>query len=163
LSIQFKVFLLLKGGGLMCGLIEGLLRHNWLNQLQLIAVETKGADCFHQATIKNEPVLLDDITSIAKTLGAKQCASQLFNYYQENKNNIKSIVVSDTEAVDGCLRFLNDHRMLVEPSCGCSLSVAYNLSKHFSDFKFKNVVVIVCGGSAISLDGILKFKNDFNL
>jgi hypothetical protein len=44
--------------------------------------------------------------SIAKSLGAKTCASKLFEYYQEYKENIESIVLSDREVVEAMSKFL---------------------------------------------------------
>jgi threonine dehydratase len=121
----------------MCGLIEGLIKNNWLDaNIDVIAVETSGADCFHQAVKSNQHVTLSGITrykpvglkknrlkktkqkktepskvtflpsSIAKTLAAKKCAKQLFDYHQQYRDNIKSLVVSDKQAVDACLKFL---------------------------------------------------------
>jgi hypothetical protein len=52
--------------------------------------------------------------------------------------------------------------MLVEFSCGACLAIAYNLGKKLEK-KYKNIVVIVCGGTGISLEEILHYKNKFNL
>ena len=48
-----------------------------------------------------------------------------------------------------CVRFADEHRVLVEPACGASLSVVYDNADVLS--KFKNIVVIVCGGSKVDL------------
>jgi L-serine/L-threonine ammonia-lyase len=51
------------GGGLMCGIIEGLIRHRWIEtDMKIIAVETEGADCFNQSIKQNELVTLDSIS-----------------------------------------------------------------------------------------------------
>ena len=34
------------------------------------------------------------------------------------KRPVESILVTDKMAVDACCKFVNDHRILVEPSCG---------------------------------------------
>lgn len=52
--------------------------------------------------------------------------------------------------------------MLVEVSCGACLAIAYNLDKKLEK-KYKNIVVIVCGGSGINLEEILLYKKKFNL
>ena len=39
--------------------------------------------------------------------------------------SVRSVVVSDRDALAACERFLADHRMLVEPACGASLAVVY--------------------------------------
>ena len=48
------------------------------------------------------------------------------------------------------LLILDDHRMLVEPSCGAALSCIYDglLPRDQPD---SAVVIIVCGGSGVSL------------
>ena len=57
------------GGGLMCGIIEGLIRNDWIEtNIKIIAVETQGADCFNQSIKQNKIVTLDSI-------------SRLFHYY----------------------------------------------------------------------------------
>ena len=95
------------GGGLFCGLIEGLIKHGWMDKgVDLIAVETQGANCFNLSIQNNCLYTMDQITSVAKTLGAKTCARTLFEYFEKYRESIKSIVVSDKEAVDACFRFL---------------------------------------------------------
>jgi L-serine/L-threonine ammonia-lyase len=57
------------GGGLMCGIIEGLIRTNLIKEdIQLVAVETLGADCFSQSVIQNKLVTLDRITRLLFSL-----------------------------------------------------------------------------------------------
>lgn len=64
---------------------------------------------------------------------------------------------------------IDDHCILVEPSCGAALAGIYAQVIHRlqeekklqSDLKC--VVAIVCGGYSISLEELLKFKKDFNL
>ena len=57
---------------------------------------------------------------------------------------------------------IDDHKILVEPSCGVSVAVAYNLEKYLHS-KFKNIVVVVCGGKTIKLENLLNYKNMFLL
>jgi L-serine/L-threonine ammonia-lyase len=154
------------GGGLLTGLIEGAERNGWFVKkpnIKFIAVETIGANCFNESVKQNRVVTLDAITSIAKTLGAKKCADKLFEYYLKYKANIESIVLSDAAAVEGTLRFLDDHKIFVEPSCGVSLALAYKFNEYFPGHAFKNVLVIVCGGTSLNLSDLLNFKNSFNL
>lgn len=39
---------------------------------------------------------------------------------------------------------LDEQRVLVEPSCGVSVQVAYDLEKYLKD-NYSNVIVVVCG------------------
>ena len=51
--------------------------------------------------------------------------------------------------------------MLVEPGCAASLCVAYNMAKYLPGRSFRNIVVEVCGGSAVTLQSLLNYKRDF--
>lgn len=129
------------GGGLMCGILEGLERHA-LNQVELIAVETSGADAFHQSLLANQLVTLDKITSKATSLGVKRVAKRLFEWSKVRE--IKSVVVSDAEADAGALAFAKDKRILVEIAAGAPLSLVY--TNHPILAQYQSVLVIVCGG-----------------
>ncbi|WP_420714413.1 hypothetical protein [Acinetobacter sp. MD2] len=47
------------------------------------------------------------------------------------------------------MQFLDDHRTLVEPACGATLSVLYDQKITFSPTD--QVLVIVCGGATTSI------------
>jgi L-serine/L-threonine ammonia-lyase len=135
------VLLSVGGGGLLCGVLEGLHRNGW-RDVPVIAVETEGADSYARSLQANERIELPRIASIATSLGARQVAQEAFNW--SKKHAIRSVVVSDQQAVDACLRFMDDHRLVVEPACGASLAVAYDAAGALGGCK--NVLVIVCGG-----------------
>ena len=95
------VVLSVGGGGLLCGVVEGLRRNGWTG-VPVIAVETEGAASFAQAVEAGYRVELTEITSIATSLGARQVCEQAFNW---SKNYpICNIVVSDRAAVSACER-----------------------------------------------------------
>jgi L-serine/L-threonine ammonia-lyase len=51
------------GGGLICGLIEGLIKNNWINHdIKIVAVETEGCDCFNKSAKEKKLVTLEKIT-----------------------------------------------------------------------------------------------------
>lgn len=135
------VVLSVGGGGLLCGVIQGLQRNGW-DGVPVIAVETEGADSLAQSMAAGERVELPRISSIASSLGARKVAEQAFALTQ--RHPVRSRVVSDAAAVDACIRFMDDHRVVVEPACGASLAVAYDAARQLSDFR--NVLVVVCGG-----------------
>jgi L-serine/L-threonine ammonia-lyase len=140
------VLLSVGGGGLLCGVVEGLRRNNW-HHVPVIAVETNGADSLSQSMAAHALIELPAITSIATSLGARRVAEQAFAWTVEHP--IRSIVVSDQEAVGGCLRFMDDHRIVVEPACGASLAAVYG---HMPELVgYKNLLVIVCGGVTASV------------
>lgn len=140
------VVLSVGGGGLLCGVVEGLRRNGW-NDVPIIAVETRGADSFAQAIQEDRRVELPAIASIATSLGARQVSEQTFALAKQHP--IQSAVVSDRAAVSACLRFLDDHRVLTEPACGASLAAVYDCPPLLSSFE--TVLVIVCGGVTATL------------
>lgn len=146
------VVLSVGGGGLLCGVIEGLRRNSW-QDIPVIAVETEGAASFRAATQAGKPVEIDRINSIATSLGAKRVCDQAFDYSLTHR--IISVTVTDQEALNACERFLSDHRMLVEPACGAALSLAYN---PHSLTQFNNVLMVVCGGATATLAQIQQWS-----
>lgn len=140
------VVLAVGGGGLLCGVVEGLRRNGWAG-VPVVAVETEGAASFHQSMQAGYRVELEKITSIATSLGAKQVCEQAYAWTKEHP--VRSAVVSDEAAVAACHRFLDDHRVLVEPACGAALALAYEPSAALNDFK--TVLLVVCGGVTASL------------
>ncbi|MCP5229651.1 pyridoxal-phosphate dependent enzyme [Accumulibacter sp.] len=143
------VVLSVGGGGLLCGVIEGLQR-NGLAQVPVIAVETEGAASFNRSLRAGELVELEKITSIATSLGAKRVCDRALQWSREH--SIHSLVVSDRVALSACERFLADHRLLVEPACGASLAVAYDAAPLLQGFA--KVLFIVCGGATATIDQI---------
>ena len=77
------VVLSVGGGGLMCGVIEGLRRNGW-SDVPVVAVETIGADSLAQSLAANERIELPGISSIATSLGARKVAEQAFALAQQH-------------------------------------------------------------------------------
>ena len=147
------VILSVGGGGLLCGVVEGLHRHGWAD-LPVLAVETKGADSFAQSIRAGHRVELPSISSIATSLGARQVCAQAYEW--SKKHPIRSIVVSDRVAVAACERFLEDHRLVVEPACGASLAIVYDGAPELD--RFKSVLVIVCGGVTTTVEQLQQWS-----
>ena len=143
------------GGGLLCGVVDGLKRHSW-NDVPVVAVETEGTASFAASQKANRLVTLKEITGVAKSLGAKTVAAQTLEC--ANNHPISSVVVTDRDAVSACISFANDHRFLVEPACGASLSIAYNNIPILN--KARTVVIVVCGGIGVSLVDLQKWQEE---
>lgn len=141
------------GGGLFCGVVQGLRRHGW-SGVPVVAVETEGTDSLRAALGVGQPVSLDAITSVATSLGAKQVGDQTFAFAREHPT--ESVVVPDEAAVDACVRFLDDHRQLVEPACGAALAVAHH--DHAVLPEEGTVVVIACGGAGVTLETLRQWR-----
>lgn len=154
------------GGGLLCGVVQGLREVGW-GDVPIIAMETKGAHSFHEATSAGKLVPLAQITSVAKALCVKTVGAQALKLFQEYP--IFSEVISDQEAVAAIEKFVDDEKILVEPACGAALAAVYSnvVQKLQGEGKIRmplsSLVVIVCGGSNISLAQLQDLKTQLGM
>lgn len=148
-----RVLLSVGGGGLLCGVAHGLQRAA-RTKVPIVAAETWGAESFHRALAAGEPVELEAITSVATSLGARKVAARALEVAR--RFEVSSRVVTDREAVDACLRFADDHRVLVEPACGAALALAY--AGDASLRGAQDLLLIVCGGAGVSHDELRALK-----
>lgn len=143
------------GGGLLCGILEGMQRVGW-GDVPVLAVETEGAASFAAAAAAGHPITLQAIRSIATTLGARAVTPQLLEW--KRRREIAHWLPGDRQAVDACRRFLDDHRILVEPACGAALAAAY---ERCDLLRGRGPVLIeVCGGAGVSLDLLRAWDRD---
>ena len=150
------------GGGLFSGIMMGLDRVGWGEDVKVLPVETLGADSLAQSLQIGELTTLPAITSIAASLGAIRVADNAFK--QAQRDNVTSVVLEDAEACAACWRFLDDERILVEPACGASIALAYDgrLKDCLPTFGTESkIVIVVCGGSKISLDVLNKYREKY--
>lgn len=168
------------GGGLLCGVMEGVNRYfsgakgsrsRQYPVPKVLAVETVGADSLNASVKAGHLVTLPAITSIATSLGATRVAEKALEWVQQSGDDLISIVVSDADTVMAASRFLDDARILAEPACGATIAPAYTggLRKHLgmdlSDQQWaaSNIVLVVCGGSNINLEILLKYRQKFGV
>jgi L-serine/L-threonine ammonia-lyase len=162
------------GGGLLCGVLEGLERHGSI--ATVIAAETDGAASFGQSWKdgQGDPtnlVTLPAITSVATSLGALCVTSVAIERSLAYKGRVASSICTDAEAVEACVRFAQDHRILVEPACGAALAVAYSerlrqkylLTKDNDNNTNGPIVLEVCGGSGVTVDLLHAWKEQFHV
>ncbi|MFS2223845.1 pyridoxal-phosphate dependent enzyme [Pantoea sp. B65] len=152
------VVLSVGGGGLMCGVLEGLER-NGLADVPVIAVETEGAASFHAAATAGRPVEIDAISTVATSLGAKRVCDKAAEYSRTRP--VISALVTDISAVSACLNFADDHRVLTEPACGAALASVYE--KNAALDSFSNILVIVCGGATTTLEQLVQMSARLNI
>jgi L-serine/L-threonine ammonia-lyase len=156
------------GGGLLCGVLEGLQRHQV--KTTVIASETDGACSFAKALEHGQPIRLEAITTVATSLGALEVTPATLDraksYHKVTGGTVQSAVCTDAEAVNACLQFAQDHRLLVEPACGAALAVVYSerLRNEFIDSlddKDGPIVIEVCGGSGVSIELLSQWKKEY--
>jgi len=152
------VVLSVGGGGLLCGVVAGMDRNGW-GDVPVLACETEGAASFAAAVAAGEIVELEGISSVATSLGARAVAPHALEICRDHR--IIPYVVPDEAAVSACGRFLDDHRVLVEPACGVSLSAIYDNTPLLGDAG--TVLVVVCGGIGISAAKLRDLETRFGL
>jgi L-serine/L-threonine ammonia-lyase len=133
------------GGGLLCGLLQGLHQVGW-KDVPVLAVETEGAASFAASVHAGRLITLEKITSIATTLGARTVTAEALAWTKRHK--IIPWIVTDRAAVNACQRFADEHRVLVEPACGAALATIYDHAKPLEGLS--PIVVIVCGGAGVN-------------
>lgn len=147
------VVLSVGGGGLLAGVAQGLRQQGWAD-VPIVAVETEGAASLHAAMQAGVPVELPRIASVATSLGAKRVCDEALRVAQTQP--VRSVLVHDLQALQACERFLDDHRLLVEPACGAALALAYGRAPELEGFA--QVLVVVCGGATATIDQIRQWR-----
>jgi len=158
------------GGGLFCGIVEGLRKVGW-EDVPVVAVETFGADSLSACHKAGRLTSLPAITSIAKSLGAKQVASKAYEYRISHPTIIHTI--RDKAAVKAAIQFLQFHGYLVEPACSASLAAIYDEEETLLNSQWKQkifvsdqeqiIVIVVCGGNVVTMDALSTWKQQFNI
>ena len=141
------------GGGLFSGIMIG--REEKCRGTKVLAVETEGADSLALSLREGNLATLPAITSIATSLGARTVAKQAYESAQ--KEGVKSVVLTDRDAMEGCVRFADDERIMVEPACGVCLALCYGgrLRETMPELTEESkVVIVVCGGCNVT-EGML--------
>ncbi|MCH8083866.1 MAG: pyridoxal-phosphate dependent enzyme, partial [Myxococcales bacterium] len=116
--------------------------------MKQIRMQVRDAESLNAAISAGEAVELAKITSIATCLGARRVADAALAWTR--RHPVRSIVVSDSAAVRGCLEFANRHRLLVEPACGAGLSLLYDGAECLSEAE--RILIVVCGGISVDVD-----------
>jgi len=145
------------GGGLLCGVVQGL-RRNKLSTVPVIAVETDGAASLSVSLRQHRNTALERITSIATSLGAKKVADAAYACAVEH--GVHSHVVSDSQALSACLQFSHDHRILVEPACGASLAAVYKPVESLKGRR--DILVVVCGGAGVTIQQLEHWSKELH-
>ncbi|PKS05344.1 hypothetical protein jhhlp_008718 [Lomentospora prolificans] len=162
------------GGGLLNGVMAGVESMRWPagQKPRVLAVETDGAASLHECVRTGTHATLDAITSIATSLGARKVSRKSYEWLQSE--NLTSVTVQDWEAAMSCVRFADDARFVVEAACGATLAPAYfsgpqgvnRLREVFGKpdvpWDEHNVILVVCGGSAVSLDVLDKYRREYS-
>lgn len=143
------------------------------DKIHIIATETTGANALAASMKAGNLTSIPKITSMAASLGALRVAEKTYENAMSPPagTQVHSLVLSDADAARGSLRLAEEHKILVELACGVSLEAALGsprasgqdnghslkstqsyLQRMIPNFGPQTrVVIVVCGGSNVSL------------
>ena len=153
------------GGGLLAGILQGLDEVGWGRDVPVVAAETVGADSLATSLDEGRVATLPGIASVAKSLGAASPSSAVFDMCVARRADrlVRSWRVEDARAVEACMRFADEHRLLVEPACGAALAAVYSGEcEHLEDVEGP-VIVEVCGGAIVDRKTMEGYARQFGL
>jgi threonine dehydratase len=140
------------GGGLLAGIASTLKRLK--PNVKVFGVETKGADAMHHALEAGKPVMLDAITSIARTLGAPAVTQLTLDGVRQYVDGV--VVVDDRDAVAAIIQLQEKLGVLVEPAASCTYAaLTLGLVP-----KSEETLLLLCG-SNVRLDEVVAWRQQF--
>jgi len=148
------VYVSIGGGGLISGVATAM--RTISPQVEVIGVETEGADAMARTLAANELIELPAISSIARTLGAPKVSEFTFETVKRLVREVT--VVDDASSVRSLLLLLERTKLLVEPAASCCLAAA---ELHRDRFRPDDrVVLLMCGGNLSAAD-LCAFRSRF--
>lgn len=133
------------GGGLIAGVAAALraLRPG----VRVWGVETAGAEAMSRALAAGGPVPVD-LSSVVTTLSAPSVSRLTYDHVAALVEEV--LVVSDREAVRGCLELAEHAKVWTEPAAGCLLPAARRVRDRVGPDA--RIGLVVCGGNATVAD-----------
>jgi L-serine/L-threonine ammonia-lyase len=106
-------------GGLISGLCEGLLRNGW-GDIPIVGCGTYGANAYSRFVEEGRGCFHRNHHQYHPMHQCTACDRSCRGF--SGRVSLQSFLTTDLSAVTACERFLDDHRMLVDPSCGVALA-----------------------------------------
>ncbi|MGW4274194.1 pyridoxal-phosphate dependent enzyme, partial [Streptomyces seoulensis] len=110
-------------------------------------VETAGAEAMSRALAAGGPVPVD-LSSVVTTLSAPSVSRLTYDHVAALVEEV--LVVSDREAVRGCLELAEHAKVWTEPAAGCLLPAARRVRDRVGPDA--RIGLVVCGGNATVAD-----------
>ncbi|MEO6808093.1 MAG: pyridoxal-phosphate dependent enzyme, partial [Isosphaeraceae bacterium] len=145
------VYISIGGGGLISGMATALRAIK--PEVQIIGVETEGADTMARSLAAGRLVDLEAITSIARTLGAPRVSDFTLDCVQRLVDEVK--VVNDADTAEALVFLLERTKTLVEPAASCCLVAADQHKTRFTPDD--QVAILLCGGN-VSVESLCEFR-----
>ncbi|MFE2045673.1 threonine/serine dehydratase [Streptomyces sp. NPDC059477] len=128
------------GGGLISGVAAAL--RELRPGLRIWGVETEGAQAMSEALRAGGPVPVTP-SSIVMPLNAPTVSRSTYDHVSALVTEV--LVVSDRDAVQGCLEFAEHAKLWTEPSAGCLLPAARRVRERIGEGA--RLGLVVCGGN----------------
>ena len=139
---DFDALVIPVGGGGLCAGIASLVRQ-LKPGCEIIGVEPEGADSMHRSLQSGRPEALDEVRTIADSLGAPFALPMSFELCRANLDRL--VLVSDDELRAAMRLLFTDVKIAVEPACAASTAaLAGPLG---ADLAGKHVVLVLCGSN----------------
>lgn len=149
-----RVYVSIGGGALIAGVATAL--RTIKPDVQVIGVQTHGADAMSQSLTRNQLVELPAITSIARTLGAPKVCDFTLSHVRELVEEVT--VVDDAATMAALIMILERTKYLTEPAAACCLAAAV---RHKARFRpDTQIVLLLCGGN-LSVADLVQFQQRF--
>ncbi|WP_327312320.1 threonine/serine dehydratase [Streptomyces sp. NBC_01235] len=143
------------GGGLIAGVAAALRADR--PDVRIWGVETEGAQAMSEALAAGGPVQVE-LSSIVSTLSAPSVSQLTYDHVSALVGEV--LVVSDREAVRGCLDLAEHAKVWTEPAAGCLLPAARQVVERVGDGA--RLGLVVCGGNATAAD-MMSWMDRFGL
>ncbi|MEU0944097.1 threonine/serine dehydratase [Streptomyces canus] len=143
------------GGGLIAGVAAALRSRR--PGVRVWGVETEGAEAMSRALAAGGPVPVA-LSSVVSTLSAPSVSQLTYDHAAALVTEV--LVVSDREAVQGCLDLADHAKVWGEPAAGCLLPAARRVLERVGDDC--RLGLVVCGGNATT-DDVMAWAGRFGL
>jgi threonine dehydratase len=139
---HFDALIIPIGGGGLCGGISSAVRQ--LNpDCEIFGVEPEGADSMHRSFASGKPEAIENVNTIADSLGAPFAAPYSFQLCRDNVDELVMISDEQIRATMGLM--FRELKIAVEPACAASSAALLGpLRERFSG---KTVVLVFCGSN----------------
>jgi threonine dehydratase len=129
------------GGGLMAGISTAIKQLR--PECRVIGVEPEGADTMHRSFEAGKPMAIDEVSTIADSLGAP---AALPYSYELCRRNVDQLVLIDDDQLRRGMGLLFDRmKIAVEPACAASTAALFGPLR--DELAGKAVVLIWCGSN----------------
>jgi len=129
------------GGGLIAGIANAVKRVRPASEV--IGVEPEGADTMHRSLASGEPVRIDEVRTIADSLGAPFAMPYSFGLCQMHVDRLAMV---DDRQLRSAMGFLfREMKIAVEPACAASTAAL--LGPLREELTGKRVVLVMCGSN----------------